>query len=189
MLLIIDNYDSFTLNLVDYFEQLGLECLVKRNIVEVDELKTIPFEAIVLSPGPGTPESSGNLLSIIEEFSPKYPMLGICLGQQALGHYFGGKVTKAKNPMHGKVSTIHLSDDPIFAGIPKSLKVVRYHSLILSDLGNQILPISFDNSKEIMAIRHKFLPIYGFQFHPESILTEQGLTLLENWSRLNKLIN
>lgn len=189
MLLIIDNYDSFTLNLVDYFEQLGQATKVIQNNVPLEEIKKTRFNAIVLSPGPGTPEKSGLLLEVIREYHNRIPMLGICLGHQALGKYFGGTVERSICPMHGKLSTISIVQDPIFDGLQKSIEVVRYHSLIVNNLPNQILQISFNSNKEVMAFKHKKLPVYGLQFHPESILTKDGIKILENWLRLNHLIN
>lgn len=185
MLLILDNYDSFTLNLVDYFEQMDIACIVKQNDVTLSELDQLSFQGIVLSPGPGTPSESGILMKVIEKYHQTHPILGICLGHQAIGQFFGADIMKAHAPVHGKTNNIQHSEDQIFNGIPQNFNVVRYHSLILGNLPNQIEKIAFDNSRgEIMAIRHNSLPIRGLQFHPESILTEYGMQILRNWVRL-----
>ncbi len=180
----IDNYDSFTFNLVQYIQQLGENIIVKKNNeITIDEIKSMRPTAIILSPGPGNPNQAGISLSVVEQFYKSIPILGVCLGHQVIGQFFGGKIVKAKQPMHGKTSSINHDGKTIFKGLKNPLKVTRYHSLIIqkSSLPNclQISACSEDN--EIMAIRHKVYPIEGVQFHPESILTECGLNLLQNF--------
>ena len=184
MLLVIDNYDSFTYNLCDYFYQLGQEIHVIRNDVEkVEDYESINFSGIVLSPGPGTPQSSGNLMKIIDYWHSKVPILGICLGHQALGNYFSANLIKAPYPMHGKISEIELCNHSMWNDIPQKIKVCRYHSLVLNlNKSERIIETAIckkDNTN--MAIAHKKLPIWGIQFHPEAILTEFGIDILKNW--------
>ncbi len=183
MLLLIDNYDSFTYNLKDYFEQLGEECLVIRNdALTIDEIDKLNFDKIVLSPGPERPQTAGILNTIIQHYYLRYPILGICLGHQALGEFFGAKLVKASYPMHGKVSLIEHNGDEIFNTLPKKFEVCRYHSLILVDIKPKTLKIvAKTESEEIMAIKHTILPIWGVQFHPEAVLTQHGISLLRNW--------
>ncbi len=187
MILILDNFDSFTYNLVDYFQQLGIEIQVKRNNTPPEEISTGHYSGIVLSPGPGTPEKAGYLMEVIKYFHHKLPMFGICLGQQALCQFFGGEITKAIMPMHGKISLIRHWDDPIFNTIPEYFKVVRYHSLVCTNLPDVLLVTSETEEKEIMSVRHRLLPVWGVQFHPEAALTEHGLKILENWVQVNNL--
>lgn len=189
MLLLIDNYDSFTYNLCDYFLQLGQQVQVIRNDEKTaEELSEYDFSGIVLSPGPGTPYASGNLMQIIDYWNSKVPILGICLGHQALGCYFGAELIKATYPMHGKISAINMIKHEMWKGIPQNINVCRYHSLVIDLKKNQELiqtAISNDDNS-IMAISHKNLPIWGIQFHPEAILTEYGIEILKNW--LNSFI-
>jgi len=187
MLLIIDNFDSFTYNLVDYFKQLKVSCLIFRNDTPLEIIKNLDFDGIVLSPGPDTPEDSGNLNQIIDYYYNKKPILGICLGHQALAVYFGAKLKKGKKPFHGKISKIKLKEDPLFKDIPKTINVVRYHSLVIKDIPNSIKVLSMSIDKEVMIFKHKRYPIHGIQFHPESILTEYGIDLLNNWVCLNRI--
>lgn len=184
MILIVDNFDSFTYNLVDYFNQLGEECEVVRNDVSPKMLDKNKYSALVLSPGPGKPESAGFLMNYIGAFENEIPMLGICLGHQAIGKYFGASVVKALKPMHGKISTIHLlTDDELFNGIRHDFKVVRYHSLVVTKLEDTILlPLANTDEGENMIFKHQFLPIYGIQYHPEAALTDYGLKILANWT-------
>ncbi|MCC6721245.1 MAG: aminodeoxychorismate/anthranilate synthase component II [Bacteroidia bacterium] len=189
MLLLIDNYDSFTYNLCDYFLQLGQQVQVIRNDEKTaEELSEYNFSGIVLSPGPGTPYASGNLMQIIDYWNSKVPILGICLGHQALGCYFGAELIKATNPMHGKISAINMIKHEMWKGIPQNIKVCRYHSLVIDlKINDELIQTAIskdDNS--IMAISHKNLPIWGIQFHPEAILTEYGIEILKNW--LNSFI-
>jgi len=181
MLLIIDNFDSFTYNLVDYFERLGVKCVVYRNNVSTDIIFAGVYDGVVLSPGPDIPKKAGNLLEIIEHYEDKLPILGICLGHQALGLHYGASLKKAIRPVHGKVSTITLGKNDFFKSIPSKIKVVRYHSLVVYDLPNDLKPLSKTDEGELMIMKHVHLPIYGIQFHPESILTEYGLVILNNW--------
>jgi anthranilate synthase/aminodeoxychorismate synthase-like glutamine amidotransferase len=183
MILLIDNYDSFTYNLTDYFAQLGEEILLfKNDELELADLSKLNFDKIVISPGPNRPKDSGNLMSIIEETYATYPILGICLGHQALGEFFGAKLTHAEEPMHGKVSRIQHNGAGIYKGLPIEFNVCRYHSLILKDIENtELKQNSWTLNNECMGIVHNQLPIVGMQFHPEAILSEYGLDLLKNW--------
>jgi anthranilate synthase/aminodeoxychorismate synthase-like glutamine amidotransferase len=185
-LLLLDSFDSFTHTLADYLRQLGAEVVVRRNDVPLAELRKLKFAGIVLSPGPGSPATAGNLLAVIEEYQQQLPMLGVCLGQQALGQFFGASLRRAAQPRHGKVSEIELlGDDPWLAGLPRRQLVTRYHSLALeaSSLPAclQPLAVTTDADRELMALRHTTLPLYGVQFHPEALLTPHGLHWLANW--------
>ncbi len=185
-LLLLDSFDSFTHTLADYLRQLGAEVLVRRNDVSLDELRALEFAGIVLSPGPGSPATAGNLLAVIEAYHQHLPMLGVCLGQQALGQFFGAKLRRAARPWHGKVSEIELlGDDAWLAGLPRRQPVTRYHSLALeaSTLPACLRPLAVtaDTDCELMALRHATLPLYGVQFHPEALLTPHGLQWLANW--------
>ena len=183
-ILLLDNFDSFTYNLLDYLQQLGVTVHVRRNDVSLAALESQGFDGVVLSPGPGTPSSAGNLLSVIERYHRQLPMLGVCLGHQALGEFFGAHVERAVQPMHGKVSEITcIANEPLFYGLPRQLAVTRYHSLILKSLPSSLVPLAHtaDEHRELMALRHRTLPLYGVQFHPEALLTTQGLALLSNW--------
>lgn len=181
MLLLLDNFDSFTYNLYDYFRQLGVEIEVRRNDVTLEELKAMPLEGIVLSPGPGTPEKAGVMPAVIDYYHDRLPMLGICLGHQALGQFFGAKVVKGLRPMHGKISEIQCVPDPIFAGLPSSIPVVRYHSLVVQESPEDLVPLAQTIDGELMAFKHAHLPLYALQFHPEAALTPHGLEMLRNW--------
>ncbi|MCX2741339.1 anthranilate synthase component II [Pontibacter anaerobius] len=181
MLLLLDNFDSFTYNLVDYFGRLGVEVQVVRNNVPLQELQQLPIEAVVLSPGPGAPQSAGSMMDVISHYHSRVPMLGICLGHQALGEFFGAKLEKGLRPMHGKISEITCEEDPIFEGLPASMPVVRYHSLVLRHTPESIKPLAHTQEGELMAFRHKELPLYALQFHPEAALTTYGLQMLQNW--------
>jgi anthranilate synthase component 2 len=186
VILIIDNFDSFTYNLLDYFEQLGEPVIVRRNNVALTEIQRLDFRAIVLSPGPGVPGEAGIMGEVIRQYHQRVPILGICLGHQALGEFFGARLTKAIRPMHGKISEIYCEEDDLFAGLPKKMPVVRYHSLVVEQLGEDLQPLGFTREGELMAFRHTRFPIYGLQFHPEAILTTYGLNMLHNWlSMLN----
>ncbi|MEL6866737.1 MAG: aminodeoxychorismate/anthranilate synthase component II [Bacteroidota bacterium] len=182
-ILLIDNYDSFTYNLYDYFCQLNTNCQVLRNDeYTLEAFKALSFDALVLSPGPKIPKSAGQMMALIDHFHQKAPILGICLGHQGIGEYFGAKLQKAALPMHGKTSTLFHQKDPIFRDLPQQFEVMRYHSLLLEDMGSAPLETIAQTAKgEVMALRHQQLPIYGLQFHPESILTEHGLAILDNW--------
>lgn len=183
-LAVIDNYDSFTYNLVQYFESLGAHCDVYLNDrVTVSDLERELPDGIVLSPGPGTPDDAGITLSVIAELAGKRPILGVCLGHQSIGQAFGGKVVRAARLMHGKVSPIHHEERGIFRGLPVPFNATRYHSLIVEREGlPSCLAITAETAEgEIMALEHRELAVCGVQFHPESILTEHGMTMLSNW--------
>jgi anthranilate synthase/aminodeoxychorismate synthase-like glutamine amidotransferase len=187
-LLLLDSFDSFTYTLADYLRQVGAEVLVRRNDVPLAELLPLQVQGVVLSPGPGSPATAGNLLAVIEAYHQLLPMLGVCLGQQALGEFFGASLRRAARPWHGKVSDIELvGNDPWLAGLPRRQPVTRYHSLALdaSTLPASLLPLAFttDADRELMALRHATLPLYGVQFHPEALLTTHGLQWLANWVR------
>lgn len=188
MLLVVDNYDSFTYNLVQYLGELGAEMRVVRNDeITVDKIeREVKPDSILISPGPGTPDSAGISLDIIRTFAGRIPILGVCLGHQAIGQFFGGKVVRAPQPVHGKPVTVTHDGRTIFKGIPQQFEAGRYHSLIVD---RDEWPDELDVSAEspdglVMALRHKTMPIEGVQFHPESILTEHGRTLLANFLAL-----
>lgn len=189
MLLLLDNFDSFTYNLVDYFSQLGVEAHVVRNDVPLQEIQRLPIKAIVLSPGPGAPQQAGCMPEVIQYYHEQVPMLGICLGHQALGEFFGAKLEKASRPMHGKISEIICEADPLFTGLPANMPVVRYHSLVLQSVPECIISLAHTQEKELMAFKHKILPLYALQFHPEAALTTYGLQMLENWLRIVNITN
>lgn len=188
MLLVIDNYDSFTYNLVQYLGELGAEMKVVRNDeVSIDEIENgLKPERILISPGPGTPDDAGISLGVVARFAELVPILGVCLGHQAIGQHFGGKVVRAPEPVHGKPVEIRHDGKTIFEGLSNGFSAGRYHSLVVE---RQSLPDCLEISAEspdnlIMAMRHRTLPIEGVQFHPESILTEHGKKLLENFLSL-----
>lgn len=185
MILLIDNYDSFTYNLYQYLGELGEEQMVVRNDkVTISEIENMKPAAIILSPGPGRPENAGICVELIKTFAPTIPILGICLGHQALGYAYNGNIIKAREIMHGKVSEISHNGSALFNSLPKTLPVMRYHSLVIEKdtVPNEleILATSTDDN-EIMAVKHKEYPLYGLQFHPESIGTKAGKQLLENF--------
>jgi anthranilate synthase/aminodeoxychorismate synthase-like glutamine amidotransferase len=182
---LIDNYDSFTYNLYDYICRLGAECRVFRNDkIEMEQLSD--FDAILLSPGPGRPSEAGQLMKIIASYYKLKPFLGICLGHQALGAFFGAELSNADLPVHGKTSLIEHYGTDIFKGIENPMQVMRYHSLLLYKLPDCLKPLAQTQSGELMAFRHHTLPIYAVQFHPESILTPSGLQMMDNWMTLLK---
>ena len=184
-LLLLDNFDSFTFTLADYLRQLGAEVLVRRNDVPLVELQALNFDGIVLSPGPGTPALAGVMPAVIQAYYKHTPMLGVCLGHQALGQFFGAQVVRAARPMHGKVAEMRCdTTEPLFAGLPATQLVTRYHSLIVGEpLPPELLPLARTTgpTSELMALRHRTLPLYGVQFHPEALLTPHGLAILANW--------
>ncbi|HEX8545636.1 MAG TPA: aminodeoxychorismate/anthranilate synthase component II [Cytophagaceae bacterium] len=180
-ILIIDNYDSFTFNLVDYFTQLGAICIVKRNDVPLSEILELQFDSIVLSPGPGKPSEAGISLLILGHFYRSKPILGICLGHQAIGEFFGANLKKALKPMHGKLSEVISRPHSIFYNVPGRFRVVRYHSLKIDQLPACLENLAQTLEGEIMAVAHKDLPIIGIQYHPEAYLTEYGLQIVKNW--------
>jgi len=184
MLLMIDNYDSFTYNLVQYLGELGEDVKVVRNDeMRVDEVERLAPERIVLSPGPCTPNEAGISLELVKRFAGRVPILGVCLGHQAIGQAFGGKIVHAKELMHGKVSRIHHSGEGAFRGLPTPFQATRYHSLAIerASCPAELAVTAWTDDGEIMGVRHVSLPIEGVQFHPESILTEHGHRLLANF--------
>lgn len=185
--MLLDNFDSFTYNLVDYFKQFKVTPKVFRNDQSIDEITKYNYSGIVLSPGPGRPEESGNLLQVIRYYKNKLPVLGICLGHQAIGQFFKATIKHAEKPMHGKISKVFLEKDYLFKDLPKEIQAVRYHSLILDNLPDVLEIIATTENNEIMAIRHKKLNIRGLQFHPEAILTDYGKSMLLNWVRHNEI--
>ena len=185
MILLLDNFDSFTYNLLDYFGQLGLECLVVRNDVPLAEIEKLNFDAIVLSPGPGRPKEAGCLMAVLGRFAGVKPILGICLGHQAIGEHYGAELVKGQKPMHGKLSSVIRVEDEWLVGLPETFEVVRYHSLVLQNLPKVLLPLAHtQNEKELMLMRHHTLPVFGVQYHPEAHLTSFGLQLLYKWAVL-----
>ncbi len=188
MVLVIDNYDSFTYNLVQYLGELGAAPLVRRNDqITLAEIAGLAPARIVISPGPGRPEQAGITLDVIKTFGPRIPLLGVCLGHQAIGMAFGGAVVRARVPMHGKTSSIRHDGRGVFAGLASPFSVARYHSLVVdSQQFPPALEISAETEEErtVMALRHRELPIHGVQFHPESIMTREGMHLLRNFLAL-----
>ena len=188
MILMIDNYDSFTFNIVQYLGELGADVVVKRNDeVSIDEIEKLNPDRIVISPGPCTPNEAGVSIDVVKNFYQKKPILGVCLGHQTIGQAFGGKIVSAKRIMHGKTSKINHDGDHLFENIQQNFTATRYHSLVIDE---ESLPDSLiitartdesENESEIMGIRHKECRLFGVQFHPESILTESGHKLLENF--------
>ena len=189
MLLVIDNYDSFTYNLVQYLGELGQQVrVVRNNEVAVDDVVRMCPETIVISPGPCTPNEAGISLEVISRLAGKIPILGVCLGHQAIGQAFGGKVIRAKEVVHGKTSRVFHDDKGLFAGLPNPFEATRYHSLIVerSSLPDCLEITAKTWDEEIMGLRHKTMPVEGVQFHPESFLTKVGKDLLRNFLRLAK---
>ncbi len=187
MLLVIDNYDSFTYNLVQYFGELGAEIVVHRNDgITLEEIEKLNPERIVVSPGPCTPSEAGISCAVIEHFGPRKPVLGVCLGHQSIGQVYGGDVVRADRLMHGKTSPILHQGENVFAGLPSPFEATRYHSLIVKrDTLPDCLKITAETAEgEIMGLAHKELPVFGVQFHPESILTSEGKNLLKNFLQL-----
>ncbi|MCM3237535.1 aminodeoxychorismate/anthranilate synthase component II [Heyndrickxia oleronia] len=194
MILVIDNYDSFTYNLVQYIRQIGIEVKIVRNDqIEIGEIEQLNPEFLLLSPGPGNPDHAGICIEVVKHFFHKIPILGVCLGHQVIAQAFGGKIIKAKRPMHGKTSFITHDGKSIFAGLENSFKVTRYHSLIVEEKSlSQDLDITAKSEDgEIMGIRHRQYKVEGIQFHPEAILTENGLKMIQNFFQPNEkfLIN
>jgi anthranilate synthase/aminodeoxychorismate synthase-like glutamine amidotransferase len=187
VILMIDNYDSFTYNLVQYLGVLGADVEVRRNDqVGLEEIEAMAPDRLVISPGPGVPQSAGIIVPIIQRFYQRVPILGVCLGHQAVAVSFGGRVIRAARLMHGKVSEIHHDGRGVFRGVPDPFTATRYHSLAVD---GKSLPASLEISAnaedgEIMGLRHRDYPVHGIQFHPESILTEEGMHILENFLRL-----
>ncbi|MBI2093116.1 MAG: aminodeoxychorismate/anthranilate synthase component II [Candidatus Omnitrophica bacterium] len=184
MILMIDNYDSFTYNLVQYLGELGEELVVKRNDqISLKEAQRLKPSRIVISPGPGDPSDAGISNELIRHFAGKVPILGVCLGHQCIGEVFGGQVVRAKRPMHGKTSRIFHDNSPLFKNLPNPFEATRYHSLIVKreSLPSSLVVTAWTQEKEVMGLRHKNQPIFGVQFHPESIMTAVGKDLLKNF--------
>ena len=182
MLLLIDNFDSFSHILADLIKQTGEELLVIRNDVSLDELEKIDFNGLILSPGPGRPENAGNLMQIFERYYTKVPVLGVCLGHQAIGEFFGAQLVKSQIPIHGKVFRVKKSKPHFLTdSLPEYFNVTRYHSLQLEELTETLDVILETENGDIMAIAHRDLPILGIQYHPEAHLTEFGLEIVKNW--------
>jgi anthranilate synthase/aminodeoxychorismate synthase-like glutamine amidotransferase len=185
MVLVIDNYDSFTYNLVQYLGELGADVHVMRNDAGgIDAVAAVKADRIVISPGPGRPEDAGVTMDVIRHFGERTPILGVCLGHQAIGAVFGGAVVRAIAPMHGKTSTIEHDGHGVFNGISGPFVASRYHSLVVSDEGlpaDLIVSARTREDKTIMGLRHRSLPVHGVQFHPESILTAEGRQILRNF--------
>lgn len=187
MILVIDNYDSFTYNLVQYMGELGADVRVARNDkITLDEIRTLGPEKIVISPGPGTPDDGGVSLDVIREMGATTPIFGVCLGHQCIGQAYGGIVTRAGRLMHGKTSMVYHKGDRLFTGVPSPFEATRYHSLIVEEgsLPDALTVTAFTDRGEIMALRHREHPVYGVQFHPESILTGFGMRILRNFLEL-----
>jgi anthranilate synthase/aminodeoxychorismate synthase-like glutamine amidotransferase len=184
MILVIDNYDSFTYNLVQYFGELGAELAVRRNDqTSIDEIEQLHPEKICISPGPGTPDDAGISNELIRHFGPRIPVLGVCLGHQCIGQVYGGEVVRADRLMHGKTSPILHEGDGVFFGLPIPFEATRYHSLIVrrETLPPELEVVAETSECEIMGLRHRQYPVHGVQFHPESIMTGEGKRLLANF--------
>jgi anthranilate synthase/aminodeoxychorismate synthase-like glutamine amidotransferase len=184
MILVLDNYDSFTYNLVQYFGELGAELVVRRNDrTTIDEVEELRPEKICISPGPGTPDEAGISNDLIRHFGSRIPVLGVCLGHQCIGQVYGGEVVRAERIMHGKTSPILHEGDGVFRGLPIPFEATRYHSLIVrrETLPDELEVIAETSDHEIMGLRHRRHPVHGVQFHPESIMTGEGKKLLANF--------
>ncbi len=184
MILVIDNYDSFTYNLVQYFGELGAELVVRRNDqTSIEEIEQLHPEKICISPGPGTPDEAGISNELIRHFGPRIPVLGVCLGHQCIGQVYGGEVVRADRLMHGKTSPILHEGDGVFFGLPIPFEATRYHSLIVrrETLPAELEVVAETSECEIMGLRHRQYPVHGVQFHPESIMTGEGKRLLANF--------
>jgi anthranilate synthase/aminodeoxychorismate synthase-like glutamine amidotransferase len=187
MLLVIDNFDSFTYNLVQYFGELGVEQQVYRNnAITVEQALELNPDRVMISPGPCSPNEAGVSLAMIAAFAGNKPLLGVCLGHQSIGQHFGGKVVRAERLMHGKTSPVKHNNTDIFAGLPNPMEATRYHSLIVerATLPDCLEVTAETDEGEIMGLAHKDLPIWGVQFHPESLATQEGMKMLENFLKL-----
>jgi anthranilate synthase/aminodeoxychorismate synthase-like glutamine amidotransferase len=187
MVLMIDNYDSFTYNLVQYLGELGAEVKVARNDkITLEEIRDLKPDHIVISPGPGRPEGAGISTAVIKEFGGKIPILGVCLGHQSIGYCFGGEIIRAKSLMHGKTSQIYHDKRGIFAGVKNPFRATRYHSLVVErkSFPKELEIIAETKDKEIMGLKHRSLAVFGVQFHPESIMTEEGKKILKNFLKI-----
>jgi anthranilate synthase component 2 len=188
MVLLIDNFDSFSHILADYLRQTGIELEIVRNDVELRYLTSKSWEALILSPGPESPSKAGNLMNILGFYVGKLPILGICLGHQAIGEYFGGQLRKSEKPVHGKVHTVYRTfDHEILKGLPESFAVTRYYSLEVKYIPECLQILLVTDKGEIMAMAHKTLPILGIQYHPEAYLTEFGKEVIGNWLHFCKI--
>lgn len=192
-MILIDNYDSFTYNIVQYLEELGVEPKIFENDkVTIDELKSLDFDSIIISPGAGNPDTAGISMAVLEEFYKTKKILGICLGHQCIAKFFGANIAKSKNPTHGKTSKIFVCENlKLFKNLPKSFDVTRYHSLEVekSSMPSNLKITAETQDGTIMALEHNALPIYGVQFHPEAILTQYGHELLKNFIEIKPLDN
>ena len=189
MILVIDNYDSFTYNLVQYFGEMGQELIVKRHDeITLDGIAALAPDHLVISPGPKSPREAGISCAAMERFGPEIPIFGVCLGHQCMGEVYGGKVIRAPRLMHGKTSPIFHNGQDLFAGLPNPFEATRYHSLIVErESLPDCLEVTAQTSEgEIMGLRHRKYPVHGVQFHPESILTQEGRTILRNFLKLKK---
>jgi len=189
MILMIDNYDSFTYNIVQYLGELGEELVVRRNDeITIQEIEELNPRYLVISPGPCTPNEAGISLETIKYFAGKIPILGVCLGHQSIAQVFGGEVIRAERLMHGKTSTIFHEEQGMFQGLPSPIEVTRYHSLIVKNeqLPDELMVTAWTEENEIMAIKHKSLPVEGVQFHPESIMSQFGKEMLSNFLKNNQ---
>lgn len=188
MLLMIDNYDSFVYNLVRYFKEINEDIIVYRNDkIDIAQIENMNIDGIVLSPGPKSPMESGICLEIIEKFKGKVPILGVCLGHQCIGHYFGNQIIRGKEPVHGKISYINHNNKGLFKEVKNPLRVTRYHSLIIKNEHLKEIEITAKTEDGvIMGIKHNLYPIYGVQFHPEAEMTEDGHKILKNFVNITK---
>ena len=183
-MLVIDNYDSFVYNLVQYIGQLGAEPVVRRNdALTLAEVEAMAPSGVLISPGPGRPEDAGLSVPLVQAYAGRVPILGVCLGHQAIGHAFGARVVRAPQLLHGKTSSLHHNGDGIFEGLPDPLTVTRYHSLAVAEdsLPPDLEATAHADDGSLMAVRHRHLPVDGVQFHPEAVLTEGGHRLIANW--------
>ncbi|MFD2034101.1 anthranilate synthase component II [Belliella marina] len=184
MLLLIDNFDSFSHILADYLRQTGKDLKIVRNDLDIASIKDDVFEGVILSPGPETPAKAGNLTGILEYYHDKIPVLGVCLGHQAIGEFFGANLVKSNIPVHGKVHKVKkVSGHPVLRNLPDEFEVTRYHSLVLENLPGCLQLLLETHQGEVMAIAHRELPIVGIQYHPEAHLTEFGLEIIKNWTK------
>lgn len=189
MLLLIDNFDSFTYNLADYLYRVGVDVeVVRNNAIDIAGIEVLAPRAIMISPGPGRPADAGITADVVSHFHDKLPIMGICLGMQAIGEFFGAELVHAPDPVHGKTSFIKCEPHELFFGMPTDIEVMRYHSLVLQQLPNCLKSIAVTADGLLMAMQHNTLPLYGLQFHPESIMTGQGLQILGNWARITMLV-
>ncbi|HKO66723.1 MAG TPA: aminodeoxychorismate/anthranilate synthase component II [Burkholderiaceae bacterium] len=189
MLLMIDNYDSFTYNLVQYFGELGEDVRVARNDeITLDQIEELLPQRICISPGPCSPNQAGISLALLQRFAQQIPILGVCLGHQAIGQVFGGKVVRAKTLMHGKISTVEHTSSGVFENVPNRFNAARYHSLAVerASLPECLEVTAWTGDGEIMGLRHRTLPVEGVQFHPESIATEHGHAMLRNFLQMSE---